>query len=167
MSRKTKISGLTLSIIFLVLGLLVAGCYIFAFNKSSDASFRKVERLDPNIYYENAVSLRGNTYRIDAEIDSSLGSPPAIGRLFSVVVKDAKESTPVVLPVLIPPALGSLTIEKGQHYYLKVKVDDRGLLIAERQVKSRSVESRPLGPKIIFRRKVPPLKARCAVRSCS
>lgn len=135
MPRQTKISGLTLSVIFLLLGLLVAGCYILAFNKPSDAAFRKVERLDPNLYYENATSLRGNTYRIDAEIDSSLGSPPSSGRLFSVVVKDAKESSPVILPVLIPPPLGSLTIEKGQHYYLKVKVDERGMLIAEEAVK--------------------------------
>jgi hypothetical protein len=103
--------------------------------KSSDSTFRKVEKLDPYLFYENANSLRGNTYRIDAEIDSSLGSPPSSGRLFSVVVKDARENGPVILPVLIPPALGSLTIEKGQHYYLKVKVDERGMLIAEEAVK--------------------------------
>jgi len=39
--------------------------------------------------------------------------------------------------------------------------------MSERQVKSRSVEIRPRGPKTIFRRKVPPLKARCLVKLCS
>lgn len=135
MPRHNKISWLTLRIILFVSGPLVASSYFLVFHNNSDVSFRKIERLDPNLYYENANSLRGNTYRIDAEIDSSLGSPPSSGRLFSVVVKDARENSPVILPVLIPPSLGSLTIEKGQHYYLKVKVDERGMLIAEEAVK--------------------------------
>jgi len=135
MSRQNKVSGVFLWILFILILLLVLGSYFLAFHKSSDVTFRKIERLDPNLYYENANSLRGNTYRIDSEIDSSLGSPPSSGRLFSVVVKDARENGPVILPVLIPPSLGSLTIEKGQHYYLKVKVDERGMLIAEEAVK--------------------------------
>ena len=135
MSRQNRISAISLWLILIAVAFLATGGYLLVFHKSSDAVFRKIEKLDPNLYYENATSLRGNTYRVDAEIDSSLGSPPASGRLFSVVVKDAKENSPIILPVLIPPALSSLTIEKGQHYYLKVKVDERGLLIAEEAVK--------------------------------
>lgn len=135
MSRSNRISKISLIGVVFSLGLLSASGYYILFYKSVDVTFRKIEKLDPNLYYENANYLRGNTYRIDAEIDSSLGSPPSSGRLFSVVVKDAKESNPVILPVLIPPALGSLTIERGQHYYLKVKVDERGMLIAEEAVK--------------------------------
>ena len=135
MSRQNKISRISLWIILIAVASLAAISYLLVFHKSSDSAFQKIEKLDPNLYYENATSLRGNTYRIDAEIDSSLGSPPASGRLFSIVVKDAKESAPIILPVLVPPALGSLTIEKGQHYYLKVKVDERGMLIAEEAVK--------------------------------
>lgn len=135
MARQSKILRLSGSTVLILLALFFFIWYFLIFNKSQKCSFKKVERLDPNLYYENANSLRGNTYRIDAEIDSSLGSPPSSGRLFSVVVKDAKESSPVILPVLIPPPLGSLTIEKGQHYYLKVKVDERGMLIAEEAVK--------------------------------
>jgi hypothetical protein len=122
-------------LILLSICFIAGSGYVLSRNKSADSTLRTIERLDPNLYYENANSLRGNTYRIDAEIDSSLGSPPSSGRLFSVVVKDAREIGPVILPVLIPPALGSLTIEKGQHYYLKVKVDERGMLIAEEAVK--------------------------------
>ena len=135
MSRQNKISKISLWIILIAVASLAASSYLLVFHKSSYSAFQKIERLDPNLYYENATSLRGNTYRIDAEIDSSLGSPPSSGRLFSVVVKDTKESSPVILPVLIPPALGSLTIEKRQRYYLKVKVDERGMLIAEEAVK--------------------------------
>lgn len=134
MFRLRKKYRFSFHVIFPIIILLLVS-YFLAFYKSSDVTFRKIEKLDPNLYYENANSLRGNTYRIDAEIDSSLGAPPSSGRFFSVVVKDARENGPVVLPVLIPPALGSLTIEKGQHYYLKVKVDERGMLIAEEAVK--------------------------------
>ena len=98
----------------------------------SEASLRTTEQLDPALYYDNANSLRGNTYKIDAEIDSSLGNSPSKGRLFSVVLKQAtKGGAPVVLPVLVPPALGSLTIQKGQHYLMKVKVVEDGLLKVE------------------------------------
>jgi hypothetical protein len=33
--------------------------------------------------------------------------------------------------VLVPPVLGSLTIQKGQHYLMKVKVVEDGLLKVE------------------------------------
>jgi len=93
---------------------------------------RTIEALDPSIYYENANSLRGNTYKIDAEIDSALGNSPSKGRLFSVTLKNAsKNGAPVVLPVLVPPTLAGLTIQKGQHYLMKVKVIEDGLLKVE------------------------------------
>jgi hypothetical protein len=135
MSRTSKITKASSGLILLSICFIAGSGYVLSRNKSADSTLRTIERLDPNLYYENANSLRGNTYRIDAEIDSSLGSPPSSGRFFSVVVKDARENGPVILPVLIPPSLGSLTIEKGQHYYLKVKVDERGMLIAEEAVK--------------------------------
>ena len=93
---------------------------------------RTIEDLDPSIYYENANSLRGNTYKIDAEIDSALGNSPTKGRLFSVVLKKQNQSgAPVVLPVLVPTTLSGLTIQKGQHYLMKVKVIEDGLLKVE------------------------------------
>jgi hypothetical protein len=36
-----------------------------------------------------------------------------------------------VLPVLVPPTLSGLTIQKGQHYLMKVKVVEDGLLKVE------------------------------------
>lgn len=119
-----------------LIGLLVAGGYWIFSQGGKQGSLRTVEELDPALYYNNANSLRGNTYRIDAEIDSALGNSPGKGRLFSVTVKNADKGTaPIILPVLIPPALGSLTIQKGQHYLMKVKVGDSGLLCVEEATK--------------------------------
>ena len=113
--------------------LLVATAAYFSLRQNgADASMRKVEELNPDLYYENANSLRGNTYKIDTEIDSSLGNSPTKGRLFSVTLKNAnKNGAPVILPVLVPMELNSLTIQKGQHYLMKVKVVDSGLLRVE------------------------------------
>ena len=36
-----------------------------------------------------------------------------------------------MLPVLVPLELGNLTIQKGQHYLMKVKVVEDGLLKVE------------------------------------
>ena len=113
--------------------LLVATAAYFSLRQNgADASMRKVEELNPDLYYENANSLRGNTYKIDTEIDSSLGNSPTKGRLFSVTLKNAnKNGAPVILPVLVPMELNNLTIQKGQHYLMKVKVGDSGLLRVE------------------------------------
>ena len=113
-----------------------AAAYFSLHKAGGDSSLRTTEELNPDLYYENANSLRGNTYKIDAEIDSSLGNSPSKGRLFSVVLKGGNENgQPLVLPVLVPTELGNLTIQKGQHYLMKVKVVDNGLLRVEEATK--------------------------------
>jgi hypothetical protein len=116
-----------------LLVLLAAGGGFYGLHQNGgEASLRTTEALDPALYYDNANSLRGNTYKIDAEIGSSLGNSPTKGRLFSVVLKKQTQGgAPVVLPVLVPPTLGGLTIQKGQHYLMKVKVIEDGLLKVE------------------------------------
>jgi len=132
MSRQKKSQGLPPWLIVLLILLAVVGGYYGLHQNGGDTSLRTIEELDTSIYYNNANSLRGNTYKIDAEIDSSLGNSPTKGRLFSVVLKkQAQGGAPVVLPVLVPPTLGGLTIQKGQHYLMKVKVIEDGLLKVE------------------------------------
>ncbi len=132
MSRQKKSQGLSPWLIVFMLGLAAAGAYVALHQSGGDASLRTTEELDPSIYYDNANSLRGNTYKIDAEIDSALGNSPGKGRLFSVVLKKQTQSgVPMVLPVLVPSSLGGLTIQKGQHYIMKVKVIENGLLKVE------------------------------------
>jgi hypothetical protein len=136
MSRHKKSRGLPPWLILLLLLIVGAIGYWSLRQGVGESSLRTTEELDPALYYDNANSLRGNTYKIDGEIDSSLGNSPSKGRLFSVVLKQpgkqaGKGGVPVVLPVLVPPALGSLTIQKGQHYLMKVKVVEDGLLKVE------------------------------------
>jgi hypothetical protein len=132
MSRQKKSQGLPLWLIVLIVLIAAGGGFYGLRQNAGDASLRTTEELDPSIYYENANSLRGNTYKIDAEIDSALGNSPTKGRLFSVTIKNSsKNGAPVVLPVLVPLELGNLTIQKGQHYLMKVKVVENGLLKVE------------------------------------
>ena len=136
MSRKKKSKGLPPWLMGLLLLLVGAGVYYLLTTNASEASLRTVEVLNPDLYYENANSLRGNTYKMDVTIDSSLGNSPSKGRLFSVVLKnDDKSAVPVKVPVLIPLPLGNLTIQKGKHYLMKVKVVDNGMLQAEEAFK--------------------------------
>lgn len=132
MSRQKKSQGLPPWLIVLLVLLAAGGGFYGLHQNGGEASLRTTEALDPALYYDNANSLRGNTYKIDAEIDSSLGNSPTKGRLFSVVLKkQAQGGPPVVLPILVPPTLGGLTIQKGQHYLMKVKVIEDGLLKVE------------------------------------
>ena len=132
MSRQKKSRGLPPWLIVLLVLLAAGGGFYGLHQNGGEASLRTTEALDPALYYDNANSLRGNTYKIDAEIGSSLGNSPTKGRLFSVVLKKQTQGgAPVVLPVLVPPTLGGLTIQKGQHYLMKVKVIEDGLLKVE------------------------------------
>lgn len=119
-----------------MIGLIVLSVATVAYfslrDNTSDSSLRTVEELNPDLYYDNANSLRGNTYKIDVTIGSSLGNSPSKGRLFSVVTKSTENNTAsAILPVLVPLSLGNLTIQKGQHYLMKVKVIENGLLQVE------------------------------------
>ena len=133
MSRQKKSRGIQPLVLVVLLGVVaLAGYFLMSRGGAGESSLRTTEELDPSLYYDNANSLRGNTYKIDAEIDSALGNSPSKGRIFSVVLKkDAKSGAPIVLPILIPVELGTLTIQKGQHYIMKVKVIENGLLKVE------------------------------------
>ena len=133
MSRQKKSRGIQPLVLVVLLGVVaLAGYFLMSQGGAGESSLRTTEELDPSLYYDNANSLRGNTYKIDAEIDSALGNSPSKGRIFSVVLKkDAKSGAPIVLPILIPVELGALTIQKGQHYIMKVKVIENGLLKVE------------------------------------
>jgi len=132
MSRKKKSKGFPIWVLIPVL-LIAAGSGYFLLHQGGErASLRTVEQLNPDLYLENANSLRGNTYKMDVEIESALGNSPKQGRLFSVQLNSASKSgAAVIVPVLIPPALGALTIQKGQKYLMKVKVVENGLLELE------------------------------------
>lgn len=120
---------LILPLVFVVLGVLGA----FLFQRDGNP-YRTVERLKPGDYLENANSLRGNTYQLEGVIASSLGWSQEKGRLFSFRITHGDKEYP--LPLLVPPTLRDLNLQKGQRYRIKVRVNEAGLLQAEDMTKA-------------------------------
>ena len=101
----------------------IAGGF-FAFNRSGDP-YRTMTPLPVADYLANSNSLRGNVYKLDATISQSIEWSPTAGRLFSV------ETGAEVLPILIPPTLNHINLDRGQRYYFKIQVGDKGVLTAQ------------------------------------
>ena len=95
--------------------------------------FRTVPELDVTDYLANANSLRGNSYKVKGVISQSLLYSPEKGRLFSVEVGAGSEN---VLPVLVPPDLSYLNLQKGQRFTFRLEVGDAGVLLARDMKKS-------------------------------
>ena len=106
----------------LVLAALAGGYLIFG--KASDP-YRTMTALPVADYLENSNSLRGNVYKLDGTVSKSLEFSPANGRLFSV------EVGPDLLPILVPPQFNSVNIERGQRFFFKIEVGDKGVLKAQ------------------------------------
>lgn len=101
-------------------------------NQGGDA-FRTVPELDIGEYLSNANSLRGNHYKVKGVISQSLLYSHDKGRLFSVEVNGVGGDN--VLPVLVPPDLSYLNLQKGQHYTFLLEVGDAGVLLARKMQK--------------------------------
>lgn len=112
----------TLIAAVLVLAALAGGYLIFG--KASDP-YRTMTALPVADYLENSNSLRGNVYKLDGTVSKSLEFSPANGRLFSV------EVGPDLLPILVPPQFNSVNIERGQRFFFKIEVGDKGVLKAQ------------------------------------
>ncbi len=96
--------------------------------------FRTVPTLDLTDYLNNANSLQGNIYKVKGTIAQSLGYSRGKGRLFSVAVPNGAEDE--MLPVLVPPELSYLNLQKGQHYIFRLEVGSMGILRARDMKKS-------------------------------
>ncbi len=111
----------------LVFGLIVSatvgGYYLF---QQVQDPYRAVQELEINTYMENANSLRGNIYKIEGTVQNSLAWSPAKGRLFSVQLGSERNSGYV--PIIVPPGLNHLNIQKGQRFRMKVEVIENGIL---------------------------------------
>ena len=111
--------------IVIAAGLLLAalaGGYLL-FGKINDP-YRTMTLLPVQDYLQNSNSLRGNVYKVEATITQLLESSSA-GRLFSVDVGGEE------LPILVPPQFNSINIERGQRYFFKIEVSDKGILKAQ------------------------------------
>jgi hypothetical protein len=88
--------------------------------------FRTLTPLDVPAYLDNANSLRGNVYKITATVQTQLAWSTS-GRLYSMETENGGN----LLPVLIPAEFNAMNIQKGQRYYLQIKVEDKGILKAQ------------------------------------
>ncbi|MHA3771088.1 hypothetical protein ACXR0O_06060 [Verrucomicrobiota bacterium sgz303538] len=102
----------------------IAGGYAL-YGKASDP-YRTMTPLPVQDYLENANSLRGNVYKLDAVVAKSLDWSPTAGRLFSVDIGTGPNGD--VLPILIPPQFNHVNVERGQRFYFKIEVAEKGIL---------------------------------------
>ena len=124
MARRASSSGPNLKLIGAGVGVLVvliAGYMVFGGNQDP---YRTTSPFPVKDYLENANSLRGNTYRLEALIDKTLEVAPDAGRLFSV------EASGEMLPLFVPSKLNGINIERGQKFHFRVQINEKGLVVA-------------------------------------
>lgn len=110
--------------VFATIALLIgtAGVGYFIYGRVSDP-LRTIAALPVQDYLENANSLRGNVYKLDATVSKALEFSSNSGRLFSVESMNGE-----MVGVLLPPELRTLNIERGQKFRFKIEVADKGVL---------------------------------------
>ncbi|MEO5719691.1 MAG: hypothetical protein ABIR29_14120 [Chthoniobacterales bacterium] len=108
-------------VVLLIVAAIVGGWALF---KNVSDPYRTLTSLDVPIYLKSADSLRGNVYKLNATVAAQLAWAPSEGRLYSVDVADRDD----ILPLLIPAEFNRLNIQKGQHYFFKIEVGEKGIL---------------------------------------
>jgi hypothetical protein len=108
-------------VVLLVVLAMAGGWALF---KEVSDPYRTLTSLNVSAYLENANSLRGNVYKLNATVDTQLAWAPRAGRLYSVEVDGRND----VLPVMIPASFNSMNIQKGQRYFFKLEVGEKGIL---------------------------------------
>ena len=111
-------------VLVLIAGALTGGAYLWM---TVSDPYRTLTPIDVESYMDNANSLRGNVYKLTGTIDSELAWSPTDGRLYSVIADSNKDD---VLPLLIPPELNHVNIQKDQRFDFKIEVGDKGILKA-------------------------------------
>ncbi|MGB0258346.1 MAG: hypothetical protein ACPGES_06840 [Coraliomargarita sp.] len=120
---RTKQTGSALPIVIGVIVLIMAvGLYVGM--KSDGAS--DLEPFPAKNYLESPGDFLGNTYALNAQIDSQLRWEKGVGRVLAVKVSG--ESTRI--PVFVPDAIGA-NVHKGQRYELEVLIEEGGLIYVE------------------------------------
>ncbi len=108
-------------VVLLVVAAIVGG---WALYKNVSDPYRTLTPLDVTTYLNSADSLRGNVYKLDGTVASQLAWAPQAGRLYSVDVNGRDD----ILALLIPATFNSMNIQKGQHYFFKIEVGEKGIL---------------------------------------
>ena len=133
MARRANSSIRPLWIVVALVGLALAIAGGVVLQNHGGEPFRTVPALDLSDYLNNANSLQGNIYKIKGQITQSLGYSRAKGRLFSVTIDDdgaRGANGKDVVPILVPPELSYLNLQKGQRYTFRLEVGAVGILKA-------------------------------------
>ncbi len=115
----------TFGAVAVILAASLAGGY-FLYSFVSDP-YRTLAPLDVGSYLENSNSLRQNVYKLDCTVDNQLASSREAGRLISVQTDPGGD----ILPVLVPAKLNDVNIQKGQRFFLRIIVGEKGILQVE------------------------------------
>lgn len=107
---------------------LLAGSGIYFLRSFLSDPYRTVPELPVDQYVDNSLSFRGNIYKVTGSVENEIGWSDKIGRLFSFKTQPADK--PYFIAILLPSSLEGVNIQKGQHFEIKVKVVDKGLLQA-------------------------------------
>lgn len=113
-----------IGVILLVVAAIFGG---WALYKNVSDPFRTLTPLDVSAYLNNASSLRGNVYKVTGTVETQLAWAPLKGRLYSVDADDRND----VLPLLIPASFNSMNIQRGQRYFFKIRVGEKGILLVQ------------------------------------
>lgn len=126
MSRRasSKVSLLNIFVVLILLSITLGGGY-YIIGTLNDP-YRTLQSLDISAYYDNGNSLRGNIYKVDAQVLNLLGWSPGQGRLFSLLVDTKGGSLPI--GVLVPVKFNQVNLQKGQNFFFKVEVGQDGIL---------------------------------------
>ena len=115
----------TLGAVLAIIAASITGGY-FLYSFVSDP-YRTLKPLDVGSYLENSNSLRQNVYKLDCTVDNQLASSREAGRLISVEADPGGD----ILPVLVPARLNDVNIQKGQRFFLRIIVGEKGILQVE------------------------------------
>ncbi len=121
---RTKQTGSALPIVIGVVVLIMAiGLYVGL--KSNGAS--DLEPFPAKNYLESPGDFLGNSYALNAQIDSQLRWEKGVGRVLAVKVTGDSKTR---IPVFVPDSIGA-NVHKGQRYEMEVLIEEGGLIYVE------------------------------------
>jgi hypothetical protein len=128
-ARSTPKAGIMIGALVVVLLLIALGGYFLG---SGGTPYRTAPEFPVQEYLSSSSSLRGNNYRLTGAVLNSIAWSPQSGRLISV--EPTGSDSPV--PVVVPPALGEINIQKGQRFHFLIEIRENGIVYAKDLTKS-------------------------------
>ena len=130
MSRRKSSKNSLLVVVGVPVLVVGLGAILWKVTHRKSSLMSGLPQLHVHDYYENANSLRGNTYQLTATVEDSLRWVSGQGRLISVLPSDESGKPGDPLPICIPSDITE-NIQAGQEFAFKLNVGDGGVLKVE------------------------------------